>query len=114
MTSLIELSLSAFSVVLQLIAAYLGYRIYCFTRLSKWWLAVVIGFILQAIRRIFTFLEDFGAVNIPNTILIDRALMFLISLFMVIGLWIMLKNFENYDVVERQVKQKIQNFKKKR
>jgi len=108
---IIEITLGIFSIVLQLLAAYFGYRIYKFNRMSKWWLALVLAFIVQGIRRIFTTLADMGNSTFLFPSFVDRALMFVISLLMVIGVWAMMKNFENFEVVEKQTKRKLVKLK---
>ena len=91
------------ALVLQLVAAWFGYKIYQFNRLSTGWIALIIAFLIQVVRRMFQIYYDYMGVEMG--ILFDRSLMFFISLLLVIGLWSMLKNFENFDLVERRVKQ---------
>jgi len=76
--------------------------------MSNWWLALVLTFIIQGIRSVFTFLDDAGMQSIftKNPIL-DRTLMFVISLLIVVGLWTLLRNFENFEIIEKNVKQKL-------
>lgn len=93
------------ALALQLMAAWFGYKIYRFNRLSTGWIALIIAFLIQVVRRIFQVYYDYVGVNID--ILFDRILMFFISLLLVIGLWSMLKNFENFDLVQNNVDLKI-------
>jgi len=109
---LIILSLGILSIILQFLTAYFDYRIYRFNRMSNWWLALILAFLIQGVRRIITFYEDINLTSITNNILIDRSLMFLISLFMAVGLWIMMKRFEKFDFIEKETKRKMRRLKK--
>jgi hypothetical protein len=101
MKSWVVIALDFFAVLFQLLAAWMSYKIYSFNRLSKWWLALVVAFIVQASRRGFQIFYDLSDTNMH--ILLDRSLMFLISLLLFLGLWSMLKNFENFDIVQKKV-----------
>jgi len=103
--------LGIFAAIFQFIAAFLGYKIYKFNRLNKWWLALIVAFIVQGIRRVFTIFEDAGNPLITSNVLFDRTLMFIISLLIVIGLWAMIKNFESFDIVANKIKEKSKKFK---
>jgi hypothetical protein len=96
--------LDLIAVLLQLFASYFAFRIYSFNRLSKWWLALVFAFLIQAVRRAIQLYVDFGVGN--TNVFLDRVMMFIISLLMVAGLLAMLKNFENFDVVAEKVRGK--------
>lgn len=98
-------TLSVLAFLFQLLAAWVSYKIYAFNRLSNWWLALIIAFLVQAIRRGFQIFYDVSSTSM--NIVLDRSLMFLISLFLFLGLWSMLKNFENFDVVQKKVDSKI-------
>ena len=94
-----------FAIIFQLLAAWFAYKIYRFNRLSKWWLGLIIAFVFQALRRFFQAYTDW--MGISSDPFFDRSLMFLISLFLVLGLWSMFKNFENFEIIEKNVKTKI-------
>jgi hypothetical protein len=98
--------LGAFSLIFQFLATYFSWRIYSFNKTNKWWLALVFAFVLQAVRRVQQVYYDIVGLSAQN-ILLDRGLMFLISLLILIGLWSMLKNFENFRVIETKVKTKL-------
>lgn len=102
--------LDVLAVILQLAAAWFAYRIYRFNRLSKWWLALVLAFCIQGLRRGFQGYIDLGYGQNLSPIL-DRSLMFVISLLIVVGLFAMLKNFEGFEVVANKVRQKAKAFK---
>lgn len=108
MVSFFVLTLDVLAVFLQLVAFYFAFKIYQFNRLSRWWLALVFAFLVQAVRRGMQVYSDFGGRG--SNIFFDRIMMFTISLLMVVGLIAMLKNFENFDVVAKNVRDK---FKKK-
>ncbi len=98
--------LGVLSLIFQFLAAYLSWNIYYFNKTNKWWLALVFAFVLQAIRRVQQVYYDIVGTSAQN-IFLDRGLMFLISLLILIGLWSMLKNFENFEVIETKVKTKL-------
>jgi hypothetical protein len=100
-----------FAVIFQILAAWFAYRIYKFDRLSGWWIGLIIAFIFQAIRRLFQAYNDW--LNLSTNPLFDRVLMFLISLFLVMGLWEMFKKFESFEIVEKNVKNKMNRIKLK-
>ena len=102
--------------VYQLAAAYLSYRIYKFNRVNKGWLMVTIALILMAVGRIFAVVLLLGWANElpPIVAFIDSLVLpFLISVFLLIGLYSMFRNFVSFDIVEKNVQDKIKNFKKK-
>jgi hypothetical protein len=102
---ILEILLGVFAVIFQFIAAYCGYKIYKFNRESKWWIALIVAFIIQGIRRIFTIFEDLDIIK--QNLLLDRSLMFLTSLLIVIGLWTMMKNFESFKILQHKIKKKL-------
>jgi hypothetical protein len=91
----------------QAISIIFAFRIYKFNRLSKWWLALILAFLIQGIRRLITLYDDINLISITNNLLIDRSLMFIISILILIGLWAMMKNFENFDIIEKKVEKKL-------
>lgn len=98
--------LGGFAILFQFLAAYFGYRIFKYNRLSKPWLALVFAFIIQGIRRLLTLFDDIGRPLLTQSALLDRTLMFIISLLIVIGLYEMMKNFENFEVIKEQTRNK--------
>lgn len=92
------------SVICQLGAVYLGYRIYGYNRLTKGWLALVIAFAIQAIRRAFTVSDDLAISSFTGEQMLDRVLMFFISVLILVGLWAMLQRFESFEIAEKKVK----------
>jgi len=107
MINLALIPVDALSVVFQFLAVYFSYKIYSYNRLTKWWLALVLGFTTQGARRVLAIYEDIYLTEISNTVLLDRMLMLAISLLILIGLWAMLKNFESFEIVEKKVKDKL-------
>lgn len=103
--------LDSLALILQLVAAYLAWRIYLFNKTNKWWLALVTAFFIQGIRRVFSLFEDANIIG--SSLLLDRTLAFTISLLIVVGLWAMLRNFENFEVIKTKVN-KIENGKKRK
>jgi hypothetical protein len=99
------LTLDGFAFFLQLAAAWLSYKIYKFNRLSKGWLAIVAAFLLQALRRLVQLYYNYSGDVL--SVFFDRAIMLLISFLIFIGLWSMLKNFENFEIVSSNLKSKI-------
>jgi len=101
--------LDIFAVLFQLAAAYFAFRIYRFNRLSKWWIALIVAFLVQAVRRGIQIYSDLGYGSLGTSL--DRSLMLLISVLMVMGLWAMMKNFEQFDIVSSKVKEKLKKMK---
>jgi len=95
--------LDAFAVLLQFGAAYFGYKIYRSNKLSKWWLALILAFLLQGIRRVFTLNTDIVLSTITPDIILDRLLQFIISALICIGLWSMKENFRKFDAVSKKL-----------
>jgi len=104
-------ALGVLSILCQFAAAYFGYKIYKCNRLGKWWLALVIAFVIQGVRRLLTTFDDYSALGFSGDQVIDRLFQFSISLLILIGLWCMLKNFQRFEVVEKQSKEKVASFK---
>ncbi|MBT4870913.1 MAG: hypothetical protein HON47_05035 [Candidatus Diapherotrites archaeon] len=104
----------SFSLVLQISAAYLAYKIYRFNRLSPLWLIMLSAFELEVLRRMFVIFADITAVSVPATTMFSHTLMFAISLFLNIGLFGMMKNFETFEFVQKNVEDKAKKFKKKK
>jgi hypothetical protein len=103
------------SVLCQFAAVYFSYKIYTYNRLSKWWLALMVAFFIQGVRRAITFYEDLYLSVVSNGILLDRTLMFVISMLIIVGLWAMLRNFESFEIVEKKTNQAIkEKFQKKK
>jgi len=103
------------SIIGSLITLGLCYKIYLFNRLNKAWLAVVFAFGLIIIRRGIGFMRDYNLLPTLNSLLqsFESTLLIIISVLYIIGFWSMLKNFENFDVVQKKVQSKIEKkFKK--
>lgn len=100
--------LGILQIIIQAIAAYYSYKIYSFNRLNGGWLALTFALILMTFRRItallieFSLLAKFGGwLDFTDRILLPT----LISIFLLVGLIVMYKNFEDFEVVEKKVKQ---------
>ncbi len=112
MVEMILVLLGGFALGLQLLAAYLAYKIYKFNRLSGWWLIVLSAFELEALRRVIQVISDIQLTEIPAGLLLDRTMLFAVSLFLNIGLMSMLYNFQNFDFLEKKVSEKVKKMKK--
>lgn len=98
--------LGIFQIVIQAIAVYYSYKIFSFNRLNKGWLALAFALILMTFRRITAlFIEINVLPNYSGWIsYTDRIVLpTVISVFLLVGLFFMYKNFEDFDVVERKV-----------
>ena len=105
---------SILDAALQLTAAFLSYKIYNFHKLSKVWLAVPLGFVFMAMRRILalSYAQGYFQDSLLSIQFIDSILIpFLISFMLVFGIWAMYNNFQNFAWVEKEVKKKVKNFK---
>jgi hypothetical protein len=108
--------LGALQIVLELGAAYYGYKIYQFNRLSKVWLAVPSGILLLAIRRAIilfqlTYVEEallqydtFTRILIP----------LIIGILLFWGMKAVYKQFSSFEVVEKGSEEKTKQFRKKK
>ena len=104
-------------IVVQFTAAYFSYVIYKYNRLCKAWLAVVVGLVLMAFRRVTALLIELsGAPTSTDPVrFLDRVLLpFAISVLLLWGLWSMKKNFESFEVVEKRVSEKVKSLNKPR
>ncbi len=70
------------------------------------------AFALIVIRRLIAFLPDFGVLTDSQSMLhdIDSALLIVISILNIWGFWSMKNNFEKFDVVEKQAREKMAQF----
>jgi hypothetical protein len=112
MTHAFLLSLGILQIIIQLIAVYYSYRIYLFNRLNKAWLTLTFGLILMALRRITASLVEFDIIPSFTGFIsdIDRFILpTLISICLLMGLFYMFKNFENFEIIEKKIKNKISN-----
>lgn len=115
MTAVWYTILSILDLLLQLTAAFFSYQIYTFNKLSKGWLAVPIGFLLLAVRRIILYFSVRGYIPAISGVspLVESLLVpFLISIMLVFGIWAMYNNFQKFSLVEMDVEKKVQSFKK--
>ena len=115
MVGRIYITFSILDILLQLTAAFFSYQIYTFHKLSKVWLAVPLGFVFMATRRILAlssangyFEDSILSIQFVDSILIP----FVISLLLVFGIWDMYNNFQKFALVERDLKEKVKDFKK--
>jgi hypothetical protein len=72
----------------------------------------VLAFVLQGLISLRTLISDAEIVAVTQSLLFDRALIVLVSLFICIGLWGMIQNFESFDLISRSIKEKLGKFKK--
>jgi len=109
----VNVILAVLQIIIQIIAAFLAYKIYTYNRVSKSWLYLVVAFILMSFRRMTALLIGINLLPALDGSLswIDRTLLpFLISVFLVIGVWALLKQFETFDIVDKKTEQKIKEF----
>ena len=116
MTAIWYTIFSILDLLLQCIAAFFSYQIYTFNKLSKAWLAVPLGFVLMALRRIFIYLYTEGYIATLPSIspLVDSLIVpFLVSIMLVCGIWAMYNNFQTFSLTEKEVEEKVQDFQKR-
>lgn len=109
--------LGIFQIFVQLFAAYFSYKIYLFNMENKGWLTVSFALILMTFRRITALL--IGMEYIPEfsgwIANLDRLILpSIISILLFFGFWSMLKNFEQFNVIQSNVKNKIKNLAEKK
>ena len=102
----------AVSGLLQLGAACESYSIYKFNRLKKGWLSITGALILMAASSVFGLLIQEGSIATnPSIIALYTVwLPVLTALFLFAGIQSMLKSFESFDIVEKQVGDKAAKF----
>jgi hypothetical protein len=110
MVNFLLLLLGVFSLVFQISAAYLAFKIYKFNRLSEWWLILLSAFELEAMRRFLVVVANMSVEAVSLMLVIDMTILFAVSLFTNIGLYSMLKNFENFDFIEKKSSEAAKNF----
>lgn len=112
----ITLVIGAISIAACAVSAWLAYRIYAYVRLSSGWMAIVWAFVLMVVRRCVGFLSDFNMYEGMRSeiLLFENLLQVVISLLFIWGFWTMLKNFQRFEVVEKQAAAKIKAFTSKR
>jgi hypothetical protein len=104
--------LGGVALVFQLVAAYLAFKIYKFNRLSGWWLILLSAFELEALRRFILVIQDIQLSYVPPSLMLDRTILFAVSLFLNIGLLSMLHSFQSFDFLEKKVSEKAKKLKK--
>ncbi len=102
------------SIIMSLFVAFLSVKIYRYNRLSKAWIAVTLAFILVVVRRSIGFAVDYRIFSgtQPFPTYLEAWLQLLISFLYIAGFWSMKKNFERFDVVEKQARAKAEAFEK--
>lgn len=99
--------LGIFQIIVQAVAAVYAYKIYSFNRLNKGWIAMIFALILMTLRRVTALLIEVNYLPTLTGIIsyIDRVILpALISLLLLIGLYVMFRNFETFEIVEKTVK----------
>lgn len=115
MDTRINLVLGIIQIVVQFAAAYFSYRIYKYNRLNQAWLAVTWALVFMTLRRITALMIELKYISSFSGWIadLDRIILpFIISILLFWGFLAMLKNFENFEVVEKKVRKKINLFKK--
>lgn len=114
MVGWIYTTFSILDVALQIIAAFFAWKIYNFHQLSKVWLAVPLGFIFMAIRRILalSYAQGYFEDSVLSIQFVDSIFIpFIISLLLVFGIWAMYNNFAKFSLIEHEVKDKVKEYK---
>ena len=115
----IEILVLVIATLIQLLAVYFAYKIYTYNRLSKWWLAIIVALFLDVLRRFTTFLEFAevsSSLESQISLLEHFILPIVTTLLFTVALWSMAKNFESFEVVEKEAKEKVKeiNTRKKK
>jgi hypothetical protein len=101
--------------VLQAVAAYFSYRVFVFNRVGRWWLAVTWALVLMTLRRVSALLIELKVLGTYGGLVadIDRIILpFIISVLLLWGIYAMFKNFEDFEVVEKTVRNKLMKNRK--
>jgi hypothetical protein len=111
----LSIFLGVLQIIFQAIAACFSYKIFTFNRVRRWWLAVTGALVLMTLRRItalmtqLSWLDSFGGIISD----VDKVILpFLISVLLLWGIYAMLKNFQDFEVVEKNVQSKLRKSKK--
>ncbi len=114
MISKINLTIGILSLIIQFSAVYFAYKIYLFNRLGKGWISIIVAFIIMGLRRVTALLIELGfmpaysgAIKTLDTLWLP----FIITILIAIGIYSMLGNFENFEVVEKNLRNKLKKFK---
>ena len=111
----VSLVIGIISLAACVVTALLAYKVHRYNRTGMGFMGVVIAFALMFFRRGIGFVREFGMYSDlkPMMLLAENVLQVIISLLFIWGFWCMLKNFERFDVVEKQSKEKAIGFNKK-
>ena len=115
MAEAIQIVVITVSGLLQLGAAYCSYVIYRYNRLKKGWLSITGALMLMTASSVFGLLIQEGSIATNSSIIALYTVWIpvLISLFLFTGIQSMMKSFESFDLVEKQVGGKAEEFFKK-
>lgn len=105
-------SLLLVAVAIQIVAAYFSFVIFRFNRLSTNWLALTWGIMFIALGTTLSILAEYDTVPAFTRELLftgQIAIPILASLLMAFGLWGMKKNFEYFEVVEKEATTKVRS-----
>lgn len=102
-------------IIIQSVAVYYSYKIFSFNRLNNGWIALTFALVLMTFRRITALLIEMSLLqNFSGWLAYtDRIILpTLISIFLLVGLYVMFRNFDDFDVVENKVKRAVVKNKK--
>jgi len=109
----VSLVIGIISLAACVVTAMLAYMIYRYNRTGVSILPVVAAFVLMFVRRGMGFVRELAMYPDMNTfiVLAENVLQVVISLLFIWGFWMMLKNFQRFEVVEKYSKEKAASFK---
>jgi len=112
----VSLVIGIISLAACVVTALLAYKVHRYNRTGMGFMGVVIAFALMFFRRGIGFVREFGMYSDlkPLMLLTENILQVVISLLFIWGFWCMLKNFERFEVVEKQSKTKTTEFNRKK
>ena len=113
----INIVLNVIGIILPVIVLILSLKIYYFNPFNKGWLGLPAALGLTIIRRILVLASSVGWLSSEwsSKITIIDTYLFVISVTLyTIGLWAMYKNFKSFDVIEKQTKERIKAFQKRK
>ncbi len=105
--------IGAATIVIQFAAAYFSYVIYKYNRLHSQWLAVTVALLILGVQRTTTLMTGLGWFPEFTTlmgVLNQITLPFIVSVFLMVGLFRMKENFERFEVLERKAVDKLKAF----
>jgi hypothetical protein len=113
MNTEVTLAMRVAYIIIQLATVHYSFIIYRYNRLHNQWLAVTVALVLMVCQGFIALFAQLGwmpGLTYLVQVLNEVTLPLIISLFLLGGLWSMMKNFEKFDVIDRKMMVKMKKF----